>query len=97
MSDRLPTTFRRRPIRASFLHGLPRNRVSKKPGHITAVYEHRSIAIGSHSPFNDWGRFLPDQPTAVSLLDRLCHHAHIITTTGDSYRLTHRTTNRKEA
>jgi IstB-like ATP binding protein len=39
---------------------------------------------------------LPDQPTAVSLLDRLCHHAHIITTTGDSYRLRHRTTGRKE-
>lgn len=63
---------------------------------VAAAYEHRSLAIGSHSPFNDWGRFLPDQPTAVSLLDRLCHHAHIITTTGDSYRLTHRTT-RKEA
>ncbi len=62
---------------------------------VAAAYEHRSLAIGSHSPFNDWGRFLPDQPTAVSLLDRLCHHAHIITTTGDSYRLTHRTT-RKE-
>ena len=62
---------------------------------VAAAYERRSIAIGSHSPFNDWGRFLPDQPTAVSLLDRLCHHAHIITTTGDSYRLTHRTT-RKE-
>ncbi len=59
---------------------------------IAAAYERRSVAIGSHSPFNDWGRFLPDQPTAVSLLDRLCHHAHIITTTGDSYRLTHRTT-----
>ena len=63
---------------------------------VAAAYERRSVAIGSHSPFNDWGRFLPDQPTAVSLLDRLCHHAHIITTTGDSYRLTHRTT-RKEA
>lgn len=63
---------------------------------IAAAYERRSVAIGSHSPFNDWGRFLPDQPTAVSLLDRLCHHAHIITTTGDSYRLTHRTT-RQEA
>jgi DNA replication protein DnaC len=50
------------------------------------------IAIGSHSPFEHCGRFLPDQPTAVSLLDRLCHHAHIITATGDSYRLTHRTT-----
>ena len=62
---------------------------------VSAAYERRSIAIGSHSPFNDWGRFLPDQPTAVSLLDRLCHHAHIITTSGDSYRLTHRNT-RKE-
>lgn len=62
---------------------------------IAAAYERRSVAIASHSPFNDWGRFLPDQPTAVSLLDRLCHHAHIITTTGDSYRITHRTT-RKE-
>ncbi len=62
---------------------------------VAASYEHHSIAIGSHSPFEQWGRFLPDQPTAVSLLDRLCHHAHIITTTGDSYRLTHRTT-RKE-
>ena len=63
---------------------------------IAAAYERRSVAIASHSPFEQWGRFLPDQPTAVSLLDRLCHHAHIITTTGDSYRLTHRTT-RKEA
>ena len=58
---------------------------------VSAAYERRSIAIGSHSPFETWGRFLPDQPTAVSLLDRLCHHAHIITTTGDSYRLKHRT------
>ena len=47
-------------------------------------------------PFEQWGRFLPDQPTAVSLLDRLCHHAHIITTSGDSYRLTHRTTGGEE-
>jgi DNA replication protein DnaC len=59
---------------------------------ISAAYEKRSVAIASHTPFQDWGRFLPDQPTAVSLLDRLCHHAHIITTSGDSYRLTHRTT-----
>lgn len=59
---------------------------------VAAAYERRSVAIASHSPFDQWGRFLPDQPTAVSLLDRLCHHAHIITTTGDSYRLRHRTT-----
>ena len=64
---------------------------------IAAAYERRSVAIASHSPFDQWGRFLPDQPTAVSLLDRLCHHAHIIITTGDSYRLRHRTTGQKEA
>ncbi len=59
---------------------------------VSAAYEKRSLAVASHSPFEDWGRFLPDQPTAVSLLDRLCHHAHIITTHGQSYRLKHRTT-----
>ena len=50
------------------------------------------MAIASHTPFEDWGRFLPDHATAVAILDRLCHHAHIITTSGDSWRLTHRTT-----
>jgi DNA replication protein DnaC len=59
---------------------------------ISAAYERRSVAIASHTPFEDWGRFLPDQPTAVAILDRLCHHAHIITTTGQSWRITHRTT-----
>jgi DNA replication protein DnaC len=58
---------------------------------VSAAYERRSIAIGSHTPFDQWGKFLPDQPTAVSLLDRLCHHTHIVTTTGNSYRLRHRT------
>jgi DNA replication protein DnaC len=57
---------------------------------VAAAYERRSLAIASHSPFEQWGRFLPDQATGTSLLDRLCHHAHIITTTGDSYRLRHR-------
>lgn len=59
---------------------------------ISVAYERRSVAVGSHMPFEDWGRFLPDQPTAVAILDRLCHHAHIITTSGQSWRLTHRTT-----
>lgn len=59
---------------------------------ISAAYERRSVAIASHTPFEEWGRFIPDQPTAVAILDRLCHHAHIITTSGESWRLTHRNT-----
>jgi len=57
---------------------------------VAAAYERRSLAISSHHPFEHWGRFLPDQATGTSLLDRLCHHAHIITTNGESYRLRHR-------
>ena len=34
-----------------------------------------------------WGRFLPEHTTAVSLLDRLLHHASVVVTDGDSYRM----------
>ena len=39
---------------------------------VSAAYERRSLGIGSHWPFEDWGRFLPETNTAVSLLDRSC-------------------------
>lgn len=54
---------------------------------IAGAYEKRSVGIASHWPFEDWGRFLPEQTTAVSLLDRLLHHAVVIATTGESYRM----------
>ena len=43
--------------------------------------------IASHWPFESWGRFLPEHTTAVSLLDRLLHHANVVVTDGDSYRM----------
>jgi DNA replication protein DnaC len=43
---------------------------------VAAAYERRSLGIGSHWPFESWGRFLPEHTTAVSLLDRLLHHCH---------------------
>jgi DNA replication protein DnaC len=54
---------------------------------IAAAYERRSLGIGSHWPFESWGRFLPEHTTAVSLLDRLLHHCHVTITDGDSYRM----------
>ena len=54
---------------------------------IAAAYERRSLGIASHWPFESWGRFLPEHTTAVSLLDRLLHHAHVIVTDGESYRM----------
>jgi DNA replication protein DnaC len=54
---------------------------------IAAAYERRSLGIASHWPFESWGRFLPEHTTAVSLLDRLLHHANVVVTDGDSYRM----------
>jgi len=34
-----------------------------------------------------WGRFLPEHTTAVSLLDRLLHHANVVVTDGESFRM----------
>jgi DNA replication protein DnaC len=54
---------------------------------VAAAYEHRSLAIASHWAFEEWGRFLPDHSTAVSLLDRLLHHNNVVATDGESYRM----------
>jgi hypothetical protein len=54
---------------------------------VAAAYERRSLGIASHWPFDQWGRFLPEHTTAVSLLDRLLHHASVVVTNGDSYRM----------
>jgi len=54
---------------------------------VAAAYERRSLGIGSHWPFEEWGRFLPEHTTAVSLLDRLLHHATIVVTNGESHRM----------
>jgi DNA replication protein DnaC len=54
---------------------------------IAAAYERRAVGVGSHWPFESWGRFLPEHTTAVSLLDRLLHHASVVVTDGESYRM----------
>ncbi len=54
---------------------------------VAAAYERRSLGVASHWPFEEWGHFLPVQTTAVSLLDRLLHHAVAVVTSGDSWRM----------
>jgi DNA replication protein DnaC len=36
---------------------------------VAAAYERRALGVGSHWPFDQWGRFLPGHTTAVSLPD----------------------------
>ena len=54
---------------------------------VAAAYERRALGIASHWPFESWGRFLHEHTTAVSLLDRLLHHATVVVTDGESYRM----------
>ena len=54
---------------------------------VAAAYERRALGIGSHWPFEQWGRFLPEHTTAVSLLDRLLHHSIVMVTEGESFRM----------
>ena len=54
---------------------------------VAAAYEHKSLAVASHWPFEEWGRFFPETVTATSLLDRLVHHATVVVTSGESFRM----------
>lgn len=54
---------------------------------VAAAYERRSLAIASHWPFEEWGRFFPETVTTTSLLDRILHHATVVVTSGESFRM----------
>ena len=53
-------------------------------------YETRSTMMTSNRPLQDWGKLIGDVPSATAILDRFLHHAEMVTITGKSYRLKHR-------
>ena len=54
---------------------------------VKARYEHGSILLTSNTSFAGWGALLLDEVLATALLDRLLHHAEVITINGPSYRM----------
>jgi len=54
---------------------------------VTARYEHSSILLTSNTGFAAWGSLLGDEVLATALLDRLLHHAEVISINGRSYRM----------
>jgi DNA replication protein DnaC len=57
---------------------------------VTARYERGAMLITSNLSFAEWGGLLGDDVLATALLDRLLHHAEIITINGRSYRMRER-------
>lgn len=55
---------------------------------ITDWYEQKSLIITSNLEFSQWNRIFTDSRLTAALVDRVIHHAHILSFTGDSYRVT---------
>ena len=54
---------------------------------ISKRYEKGSIILTTNRPFKDWGEIFHNNTLAGALIDRLVHHAEIITIKGGSYRV----------
>jgi DNA replication protein DnaC len=54
---------------------------------VSARYERASMIVTSNKPFSAWGEIFGDEVTATAMIDRLVHHAEILSLKGDSFRL----------
>jgi len=54
---------------------------------VSRRYERGSLLITSNRPVGEWGEVFGDAVVATAILDRLLHHSHVLTITGESYRL----------
>jgi DNA replication protein DnaC len=54
---------------------------------VSSRYEHASLILTSNLPFARWGDVFGDQVVAAAMIDRIVHHAEVLTLKGSSYRL----------
>lgn len=57
---------------------------------VTARYEKGAIILTSNTSFAEWGTLLGNEVLASALLDRLLHHAEVLSIQGPSYRMKER-------
>ena len=54
---------------------------------VSRRYEHGSIILTTNRHIADWGHIFQDTTPAIAILDRLLHHATVVSINGDSYRM----------
>jgi len=64
---------------------------------VSSRYERASLIVTSNKPFGRWGEVFGDEVVAAAMIDRLVHHAEVISLKGDSYRLKDRDLGRSAA
>ncbi len=64
---------------------------------VSSRYERASLIVTSNKAFGRWGEVFGDDVVAAAMIDRLVHHAEVITLKGDSYRLKDRDLGRTPA
>ena len=57
---------------------------------VSSRYERASLIVTSNKPFGRWGEVFGDEVVAAAMIDRLVHHAEVVSLRGDSYRLKNR-------
>lgn len=54
---------------------------------VSRVYERRSLVVTTNLPFARWSEVFLDATAAAAVIDRIVHHATLLKTEGESYRL----------
>jgi len=49
---------------------------------VASRYERASMIVSSNKPFSAWGEIFGDEMAATAMIDRLVHHAEILSTKG---------------
>jgi DNA replication protein DnaC len=57
---------------------------------VNARYERGACLLTSNKSFSEWGAMVGDEVLASAILDRLLHHADVISIAGQSYRMKER-------
>ena len=56
-------------------------------GFMSQRYERRSLVVTTNLPFARWSEVFRDATAAAAIIDRIVHHATVLATASDSYRL----------
>ena len=54
---------------------------------VSMRYEHKSVVLTTNLAFKEWPSIFPGAACTTALIDRVVHHADVITIEGKSYRL----------